>query len=120
MVIAADSPTLAETLRIKAQPVIEEATRRLVAEFQPEQIWLFGSYAWGEPTEDSDLDLYVIVPTSSENSLSRAQQAHRALGSLEMSKDVIIKTRAEVDRVKALCPTLAYKVLSQGRLLYGR
>jgi predicted nucleotidyltransferase len=120
MVIAADSPSLAETLRIRAQPVIEEATRRLVAEFQPEQIWLFGSYAWGEPTEDSDLDLYVVVSDSQENSLSRAQNAHRALSGLKLSKDVIVKTREEVDRVKTLRPTLAYKVIHEGTLLYGR
>ncbi len=120
MVISADSASTAASLREKAEPVIQEATRRLVAEFQPEQVWLFGSYAWGEPTEDSDLDLYVIVPASGVNSLSRAQQAHRALGNLEMSKDVIVKTREEVDRVKSLCPTLAYKVLHEGRLLYGR
>lgn len=103
-----------------AQPVIEEATRRLVEEFKPEQIWLFGSYAWGEPTEDSDLDLFVIVPNSDQNSLSRAQQAHRALGKLTLPKDVIVKTCAEVARVQHLRPTLAYKVLHEGRLLYGR
>lgn len=119
MVTTADNAITANSLRERAEPVIAEATRRLVAEFQPEQIWLFGSYAWGEPTADSDLDLFVIVPESPENSLSRAQQAHRALGNLEMAKDVIIKTRAEVERVRSLRPTLAYKVLREGRLLYG-
>jgi len=118
MVTSADSSSAA-SLREKAQPVIAEATRLLVDEFHPEEIWLFGSYAWGEPTADSDLDLFVIVPESPENSLSRAQQAHRALGNLDMAKDVIVKTRAEVDRVKSLRPTLAYKVLNEGRLLYG-
>ncbi|MBE2287432.1 MAG: nucleotidyltransferase domain-containing protein [Prosthecobacter sp.] len=120
MVTATDSSATAATLREKAQPVIAEATRRLVAEFQPEQIWLFGSYAWGEPTADSDLDLFVIVPDSLENSLSRAQKAHRALSELQMPKDVIVRTTAEVERVKNLRPTLAYKVLHEGRQLYGR
>lgn len=119
MVTASDTTATAASLREKAEPVIAEATRRLVAEFQPEQVWLFGSYAWGEPTADSDLDLYVIVSESAENSLSRAQQAHRILGHLELPKDVVVKTRAEVDRVKSLRPTLAYKVLHEGRLLYG-
>ncbi len=119
MVTATDSSETANSLREKAQPVIAEATRLLVEEFQPEQVWLFGSYAWGEPTEDSDLDLYVIVPDRPGNSLSRAQQAHRALGALTMPKDIVVKTRSEVDRVKSLCPTLAYKVLNEGRLLYG-
>ncbi len=119
MVTTTDSADTAASLREKAQPVIAEATRLLVAEFQPEQVWLFGSYAWGEPTEDSDLDLFVIVPDSPGNSLSRAQQAHRALGALAMPKDIVVKTRSEVDRVKSLRPTLAYKVLNEGRLLHG-
>jgi uncharacterized protein len=120
MVTPADSTANAASLREKAQPVIAEATRRLVAEFAPEQVWLFGSYAWGEPTDDSDLDLFVVVSDSSDNSLGRAQNAQRALSGLELSKDVIVKTRAEVDRVSSLRPTLAYKVLHEGRLLYGR
>jgi predicted nucleotidyltransferase len=120
MVSVADSTLTADSLRQKAQPVIAEATRKLVDEFHPEQVWLFGSYAWGEPTVDSDLDLFVIIAESPHNSLHRAQDAHRALSGLELPKDVIVKTRAEVDRVKALRPTLTYKILNEGRLLYGR
>ncbi|MCB1211206.1 MAG: nucleotidyltransferase domain-containing protein [Verrucomicrobiales bacterium] len=112
------SPT-ARLLRERAEPVIQEATKCLVEEFRPEQIWLFGSYAWGEPTEDSDLDLYVVVSKSDVSSLSRAQRAHQILGNLALPKDVIIKTREELDRVKALRPTLAYKIMHEGRLLYG-
>ena len=36
---------------------IQEVTRRLVEVYQPEAIYLFGSYAWGEPNADSDIDL---------------------------------------------------------------
>ena len=50
--------------------LLEEMNRRLVAEFQPERITLFGSYAWGAPTEDSDVDLLVIMSTSNGASLS--------------------------------------------------
>jgi predicted nucleotidyltransferase len=46
--------------------VLEEATRRLAQEFQPEGIWLFGSHAWGAPDEGSDVDLFVVVPESGE------------------------------------------------------
>ncbi|MEQ1751792.1 MAG: nucleotidyltransferase domain-containing protein [Prosthecobacter sp.] len=114
-------PSQASSTRITdAQPVIAEATRRLVEEFKPEQVWLFGSYAWGEPTEDSDLDLFVVVSNSDDNSVGRAQSAHRALSGLDLPKDVIVKTRAEVDRVKLLKPTLTFKILNEGRLLYGR
>jgi predicted nucleotidyltransferase len=35
----------------------KEIVRRLVNEFQPEAVYLFGSYAWGKPDKESDLDL---------------------------------------------------------------
>jgi hypothetical protein len=56
---------------------LEEIVRRLVAEFQPEQIILFGSHAWGEPDEDSDVDLLVIVSESELRSVQRDVQAER-------------------------------------------
>jgi len=40
---------------------IEEAKEILVIEFNPEKIYIFGSYAWGNPTEDSDLDIMIVV-----------------------------------------------------------
>jgi uncharacterized protein len=119
MVIAADNPSLAETLRQKAQPVIEEATRRLVAEFQPEQIWLFGSYAWGEPTEDSDLDLVVVVPSSQERSLQRVRRAHKTLQGIGLPKDVMVHTRSEFETFRDVVSSLTYKITHEGRLLYG-
>ena len=54
----------------------QEITHRLENEFQPEEIILFGSHAWGTPDEDSDLDLLVIVPQSG---LTSARSAPRVL-----------------------------------------
>ena len=50
--------------------LLEQAVERLKSEFQPEQIWLFGSHAWGTPTEDSDVDLMVIVPSSAVDTMN--------------------------------------------------
>lgn len=99
--------------------LLRTATQRLVAEFQPEQIWLFGSHAWGAPTEDSDVDLMVIVRDSNETSVRRSQRAHRCLRGLRMPKDVVVPTRAQVDRYKHLRASLFHQVLNQGRKLYG-
>ncbi len=43
------------------QKMIDEVTQRLVKTHSPVAIYLFGSYAWGSPNEDSDLDVAVIV-----------------------------------------------------------
>ena len=99
--------------------LIQTATQRLVAEFQPEQIWLFGSHAWGVPTEDSDVDLMVIVPHSEERSIQRMQRAHRCLRGIGFAKDVLVPTRAQVDRYKHLRASLFHQVLAKGRKLYG-
>lgn len=99
--------------------LLETATRRLVAEFNPEQVWLYGSHAWGTPHDDSDVDLLVVVPDSDETPIRRSQRAHRCLRGLRMPKDVLVETRQEVDRVKALKTSLENIILSRGRKLYG-
>ena len=99
--------------------LLQTATQRLVAEFQPDQIWLFGSHAWGNPHDDSDVDLLVVVPHSDETPIRRSQRAHRCLRGLRMPKDVLVETRQEVDRVKELKTSLENTILSRGRRLYG-
>ena len=103
----------------EVRAAIDTAVERLVAEFHPEQIWLFGSYAWGEPTSDSDLDFYVVVGESCENSLARAQRAHRSLRGLGMAKDVIVATSEAASRFGSLRPSLTYKIFREGVKLYG-
>lgn len=99
--------------------LLEEAVERLKAEFQPEQIFLFGSHAWGTPHDDSDVDLMVIVPRSDEKAIRRMQRAHRCLGDLDMSKDVFVQTRAEFDRYRHLPASIQHRILQRGRKLYG-
>ena len=106
---------------MKAIPpgLLEEAVDRLKAEFQPEEIYLFGSHAWGTPSEDSDVDLMVIVPRSEERAIRRMQRAHQCLGAIGFPKDVLVPTRAQVDRYKHLRASLFHQVLAKGRKLYG-
>ena len=102
-----------------SQDLLDRATARLVAEFHPDEVWLFGSHAWGTPREDSDVDLMVIVPQSNERATRRMQRAHRCLQGLGFAKDVLVPTRAQVDRYKHLRASLFHQVLSKGRKLYG-
>jgi predicted nucleotidyltransferase len=41
---------------------IQEMSNRIVDIFRPEQVILFGSYAYGQPTETSDVDVLIIMP----------------------------------------------------------
>ncbi len=92
------------------ETLIESATQTLASKFHPEQIWLFGSHTWGAPTSDSDLDLMVVVRDSDEPAIRRSQRALRCLRGLPMPKDVIVPTRAQVDRYKHLRASLFHQI----------
>ena len=99
--------------------ILQEMTHRLVAEFQPTQIFLFGSHAWGQPTEDSDVDLLVIVPSSEKSPRERRLQARRCLRDLSTPKDILVETQAEVERANCIYTTLESEILERGVRLYG-
>jgi uncharacterized protein len=100
--------------------LLGEVTRRLVAQFQPEQVILFGSYAWGAPMASSDLDLMVVVAQSDLSDYDRTVLGHRCLKGLDIAKDVIVKTRAEFDALRDVRAALEYKIARQGKVLYER
>ncbi|MEW5939511.1 MAG: nucleotidyltransferase domain-containing protein [Chloroflexota bacterium] len=100
--------------------VRKEVVRRLVDEFQPETIYLFGSYAWGKPTEDSDMDLLVIVHESREKPIQRAVRAQRSLLGVKAAVDVLVKTRREFQRYILVKASLEAQISREGKLLYGR
>jgi predicted nucleotidyltransferase len=100
--------------------LLEEITWRLVAEFKPEQVILFGSHAWGTPNEDSDVDLLVIVSESDEKPVQRAVRGHHCLGNLSVPMDILVKTRAEVERFRHVYASLECEILERGKVLYER
>lgn len=57
--------------------IIKTVTDRLVKGLHPDQIILFGSYAYGTPDTDSDLDLLIVVPDSREPQYKRARDPAR-------------------------------------------
>lgn len=100
--------------------LVQEITQRLINEFHPDEIILFGSYAWGEPDEDSDLDLLVIVPHSDISQARRAMRAHRCLQDLSVPKDILVRTRAEVERFRHVRASLESHIFEKGTVLYER
>src|SRR5690606_11543028 len=85
----------------------------------PDRIILFGSHAWGQPHEDSDLDLLVIVPRSDERPHRRMTRAHRCLRGIAAPMDVIVKTREEMDHFGGVPTSLEAEILERGRVVYG-
>ena len=98
---------------------IQDMVAALVKEFSPEKIFLFGSYAWGTPTKDSDIDLLVILNQSNETPVNRIHRARKALRSFSMPKDILVKTKSDFERYSKVYASLESKVLEKGILLYG-
>lgn len=107
-------------MRTVNDDLLQEATRRLVEQFQPEQVILFGSHVWGKPTSGSDLDLMVVVTQSHLSDYERSVLGHRCLRGLDIAKDVIVKTRAEFDFFQDVRASFEYKIAHQGKILYDR
>lgn len=102
------------------QEIIEEVKARLVKAYNPQAIYLFGSYAWGTPTEESDLDLVIIIDHSNEKSYNRLRVGQRALFGLGISKDMVVYTQDEFEKKSNDVTSFCYKIKKDGKMLYAR
>ncbi|MBW1953755.1 MAG: nucleotidyltransferase domain-containing protein [Deltaproteobacteria bacterium] len=101
------------------RPAAGGGLRRLVAAFQPERIYLYGSRARGEAGPDSDYDLMLVVSASQMPRYRRDQEAFRVLCGLGVPKEVMVLTRAEFDAGRQVVCSLPATVLREGKLLYA-
>ena len=100
---------------------LQEVVRRLVDGLQPEQIYLFGSYARRtQVSGQSDIDLLVIVPDSDLPRHQREARSYDTLWGLTMPVDLVVLTRAEFNRTSRVKTSLASTARDQGVLLYER
>ena len=100
--------------------LLSRMVERLVEEFKPDLIYLFGSRARGEHDQNSDFDLLVIVPYSTLPRYKRNIKAFKALEGLGASKDVIVLTRSEFEKQKTVICSLPATVVREGRLVHAR
>lgn len=102
--------------------LVHEIIRRIVAELHPEEIILFGSYAWGEPSKYSDLDLFVIVPNNIPdfNRIEWGVRAGRSLNGLMVDVDIWVTTRSHVEQWREVRGALERKIVEEGKVLYAR
>ena len=97
---------------------LDEIVRRLVAAYQPERVYLFGSHARGDAGPDSDLDLLVIVPDDAAPERRRSRLAYEALRGTGVAADVVVWTRGYFERRREVPASLPAIVHTEGRLLH--
>ena len=93
------------------------AIRRIVTELDPKKIILFGSYAHGNPTPDSDVDLLIIMETN-ETSKERSWAVSRLLMPRQFPVDIIVKTPIEIQNALENEDLFICEVLNNGEVLY--
>jgi predicted nucleotidyltransferase len=94
---------------------------------QPEKIILFGSYAYGEPTENSDLDILVvtsdnIIPSSFAEKSQIYLRISKAISDIkkEFPVDLIVHTKAMHQKFIEFDSLFARELLTKGRVLYEK
>lgn len=101
-----------------AQKQIKEVVNRIVNKYKPERVILFGSYAYGNPTGDSDLDL-LVVKSSNLPRHKRAREIRKHLwGITEVPKDIIVYTQKEIDEWKGVEEAFITNIVKRGKILY--
>jgi predicted nucleotidyltransferase len=99
------------------QEQINEITKRIVRNFKPQRIILFGSYANGKPTEQSDLDLLIIKDSEFPSRLQN-RKVRKILSGLRVPVDVIVKTPEEFQTYKDIIGTIIYPANKFGKVIY--
>jgi predicted nucleotidyltransferase len=97
--------------------LIRRYARAIAEEFQPDKIILFGSYAWGTPHEDSDVDLLVVMPARNQH-----DQAVRILWQLAapFPIDLIVRTPHQMRWRLAEGESFTTTIVSKGKVLYEK
>jgi len=95
---------------------IEEFSSKLLREFRPRKIILFGSHARGAATEDSDVDLFIILPFKGEPVFKSVEIRLRLRPPFPV--DLIVRTPEKVQERLAMGDTFVQEVLEEGKILY--
>ena len=105
---------------MKHQKEIKKITDQIVKKYKPEKIILFGSYAWGKPTEDSDVDLF-IVKKSRKRKIDRERELSRYLFGYDFpAMDLLVYTPMEIKKRLNIEDPFIKDIISKGKSLYVR
>ena len=96
-----------------------DVVAKIVSGYNPDKIILFGSYATGKPTEDSDLDLMVIKASELPRP-QRTVQVRKMLYGAMIPIDLIVYTPDEIAEFAGRRFSFVYEVLNTGKTIYER
>jgi predicted nucleotidyltransferase len=91
---------------------------KILSVYNPRRVYLYGSQAWGDPTNTSDIDLFVILDSSDLDMDERIRIGARALSGSGLDVDLMVMTEKELNERKDHPSTLVHKVITKGIKLY--
>ncbi len=98
---------------------LDMAIQRIASTLRPEKVILFGSFAYGAPTSDSDVDLLVIMETNLSSS-ERYLAVSRLLRPRPFPVDILVKTPEEIKESLGDGDFFISEIMTRGKILYER
>lgn len=99
--------------------IIADIINKIALGYNPEKIFLFGSYAKGTPSEDSDIDLLIIKETS-EPRYKRSVEIQKLLKDSKLPVDIVVYTNDEFENGKRQSLSFINSAIKDSQLLYER
>lgn len=100
-------------------PEIKKITEQIIKKYKPEKIILFGSYAWGKPGLDSDLDLFIVKKTK-QPILKRMEDLDRLFTRRKLPMDFLIYTPQQIKKRLSMGDFFIRDVIKKGKILYEK
>jgi predicted nucleotidyltransferase len=110
------TPFSSEDIRVIARSKIRKFSEAVARQFCPEKIILFGSYAHGTPTEESDVDLLVIMPFKGR-CVRQSFEIRRRIRA-DFALDLLVRTPQTIAQRLAWGDCFIQEILAKGKVLY--
>jgi len=104
----------------KARQIIQDILEKLMTGYAPQKVILFGSYAYGDPTPDSDIDLLIIKETP-ERFIDRWVTVRRILSDPKrmVPLETLVLTPQEVSKRLTVGDQFLAEIMEKGEVLYA-
>lgn len=103
----------------KTRKTILKMVEKIIKEYQPKKIILFGSYAYGEPTEDSDVDLLIVSKRSIKPD-EIYRRRHGFLKDFSIPVQLVCVSDKEFAETKDVIGGITYPASKYGEILYEK
>ena len=98
---------------------VEKSVAKIKAQYKPEKIFIFGSYASGKILPGSDIDFFIIKRTTKPRR-ERQREVSRILIDREVPVDILVFTPAETAKRKRIGDPFILDILNSGKLVYAK